>query len=122
MAGCVATTGGADAAGGPDGLAPVSALKLYPHDAQKRLPVVFTCPHCGQVTATAPAGGAPDGEACAATAAGAAIGGAATGIGMGAGTGAGAATAGTPCGGVAAEKGFAAAARGSSAPQPRQNL
>jgi hypothetical protein len=71
------------------------------------------------------AGGGP--EIGRGAAAGAAIGaGAATGMGAGAGAamaaGIGAAIAGTPWGGVAAVKGFAAAARGSSAPQPKQNL
>src|SRR3954466_8059095 len=111
---------GGAAAGAAEGLAPASAPRLYPHDAQKRLPVPFTCPHCGQVTVPPAAPGAAEGRAARGAATGA--GGAGGGTGAGGGGGMGTATAGTPCGGVAAENGFAATARGSSAPQPKQNL
>ena len=115
--------GAAAAAAGTEGAAPASAPRLYPHEAQKRLPVVLTWPHWGQETAAAPGGAEGDGAGAGCDADLTAGAGA---VGTGAGTGAaaaGAATAGTPCGGVLEEKGLAwAEPRGSSAPQPKQNL
>jgi hypothetical protein len=100
-------------------------------------------PHCGHgmVAAAPPAAGAAaegagtaercgaaDGETATVPASGDGAGAAAAGLGMAEGTAAMGAVAGaaaaafTPCGGVCGEKGFGAASRGSSAPQPRQNL
>jgi hypothetical protein len=94
-----AAAGAAAAAAGTEGAAPDSAPKLYPHDAQKRFPVVLTCPHCGHDTA-APGGGADAEGAGAGTEAGLVAAGAVAPNGatdgVGAGAGGGAATAGTP--------------------------
>jgi hypothetical protein len=89
---------GAAAGAGTEDEAPPSAPRLYPHEAQKRLPAL-TCPHWGQGT-PAPgggteavtAGGMLDVTTGGATGAG---GGAETG-GGGAATGAGAAAGETP--------------------------
>ena len=120
----VATGTGAAAAATAEG---EPGVRRKPQDPQKRLPGPFMWPHCGHgdllatTAATAPllpAEGLAAGAATGAAGAdGAAAGGAAAAEAM-----AEAEAAFTPCGGVWGENAFGAESRGSSAPQPRQNL
>src|SRR5579872_1100815 len=143
-----AAAGSGAAAGAEAGLG-AAPPRRKPHEPQKRFDGEFTCPHCGQVTVpglplgamTVPAAftGAGAGAAGATGAAGGIGARDCTGDGAiatvppraatpAAGAGAGACTAAAACaarmpwGGVPGEKGLGAASRGSSAPQPRQNL
>ena len=126
-----AAAGAATGAGG--GGAAETDARLKPHDMQKRIPGGFWFAHCGH-GGLAPTEGAGAGATAreaggAATGAGgAATGGAAGAAGLGAANGSAiAAAAGfagaIPCGGVwLGLNCLGAASRGSSAPQPRQNL
>jgi len=118
----------ADAGAGTDRAAG-AAPKRNPHEPQKTLLGALICPHCGH-------GEPPEGAVEGDTATGA-MGGGGVAVGTDAicavgpcpSEGAEPGSAGTrteaaltPCGGVDAEKVLGAVSRGSSAPQPRQNL